>query len=286
MIEPSFWDQETEIRFFSEAMENAVSVEKLFYRLQKGYFAYIPKGEDSERQTLQSRNALIGRFTEAWSRDFFQPIANSLGLFAVNGVVCHELGLTQRSDADLAFCTTDETWQKTENIKLLFEIKMSIMNNYQFSDGDCHLIGDYNTHRGSPSIQRSDSMLKVIGKSINIRVSDAKAAKIPIIILANSPIAKSYSEKVDFLKKAGVVQGFVSVYPNPTSDDFLEMTKGMGFLTFSDYKELSDYIRRIVNSDMEFFSSMLSKEQLGQIVRLSAHEEDDIARAQRFLSLI
>jgi len=44
---------------------------------------------------------------------------------------------------------------------------------------------------------RSDSMLKGIGKSINIRVSSFKAATIPIIVMGNTPITNSYYPKVD-----------------------------------------------------------------------------------------
>ncbi len=170
----------------------------MFYKLTDGYFAYVPKGKGAEGQTLQSRNSLIGQYTEKWSKDFFQPIAKELGLFAVNSVVCPALGLSTQSDVDLAFCTTNETQQKAENIKLLFEIKMSIVNNYTFDNNQVIFTGDYKKHKGNPSILRSDSMLKAIGKSINIRVSGTESTKIPIIILSNSPITKNYVQKVDF----------------------------------------------------------------------------------------
>lgn len=200
-----FWDVETEKKFFTEAMRNFASPEQLFYNLSGGYFAYVPKGKGAEGQTLQSRNSLIGQFTEKWSKDFIQPIADKLGLFAVNGVVCPELGLTTQSDADLAFCRTKDTLQKAENIKLLFEIKMSIVNNYKFENNQVSFIGDYKSHKGNPSILRSDSMLKAIGKSINIRVSGSDSTKIPIVILGNSPITQSYSYKVDFLETDSIL---------------------------------------------------------------------------------
>ena len=281
----NFWNKDTERKFFIEAMKNFASPEQLFYKLTDGYFAYIPKGKSAEGQTLQSRNSLIGQYTEKWSKDFFQPIADELGLYAVNSVVCHELGLTTQSDADLAFCTTNETLQKAENIKLLFEIKMSIVNNYQLDNEQVNFVGDYKTHEGNPSILRSDSMLKAIGKSINIRVSGTESTKIPIIILGNSPITKNYSKKVDFLKKAGIIQSFISLYLNPTND-FIKNTEGKGFQTFSDCENLIDYITEVVNSDMNFFSSMLPKRKLGQIITVSAKEKDDVSKAEKFLSLI
>lgn len=80
----NLWNSEKELQFFNEALKNFASPEQLFYKLQSGYFAYIPKGVDAEGQTLQSRNSLIGQFTEKWCRSFFEPIAKELGLFAVN----------------------------------------------------------------------------------------------------------------------------------------------------------------------------------------------------------
>ncbi len=123
-----FWDKNIEQNFFLESMKHFASPEKLFYNLDGEYFAYIPKGRNAHGKALQSRNSLIGQYTEKWSKDFLNPIAEKLGLFAVNSVVCPELGLSNQSSADLAFCTTNETRQKAENIKLLFEIKMSIIN--------------------------------------------------------------------------------------------------------------------------------------------------------------
>jgi hypothetical protein len=281
----TFWNKDIEKRFFTEAMKNFASPEQLFYKLTDGYFAYVPKGKGAKGQTLQSRNSLIGQYTEKWSKDFLQPIAESLGLFAVNSVVCPELGLSTQSDADLAFCNTNETRQKAENIKLLFEIKMSIVNNYKYDNGQVNYIGDYKAHKGNPSILRSDSMLKAIGKSINIRVSGTESTKIPIIILGNSPITKNYSKKVDFLKRAGIIQSFISLYPNPTND-FILNTDGKGFQTFNEYQNLINYITEVVNSDMNFFSSMLPKRKLGQIITISAKEKDDVSKAEKFLSLI
>ncbi len=281
----NFWNKDIEKKFFTEAMKNFASPSQLFYKLTDGYFAYVPKGKSTEGQTLQSRNSLIGQYTEKWSKDFFQQIAESLGLFAVNSVVCPELGLTTQSDADLSFCTTNERLQKAENIKLFFEIKMSIVNNYKFENDQVNFVGDYKTHKGNPSILRSDSMLKAIGKSINIRVSGTESTKIPIIILGNSPITKNYSRKVDFLKKAGIIQSFISLYPNP-SNDFIKNTDGKGFQTFNEYQDLTNYITEVVNSDMNFFSSMLPNRKLGQIITVSAKEKDDVSKAEKFLSLI
>ncbi len=280
-----FWNRDIERKFFKEALKNFASPEQLFYNLKDGKFAYVPKGKSAEGQTLQSRNSLIGQFTEKWSKEFFSKIAEEMGLFAVNSVVCPELGLTSQSDADLAFCTTNEKYQNAKNIKLLFEIKMSIVNNYQYINSKIRYIGDYKSHKGNPSILRSDSMLKAIGKSINLRVSGTESATIPILVLSNSPITKSYQKKVDFLKKSGIIQGFISIYPNPT-DNCIVNTKEKGFQTFNDYSRLKDFVEELICSNLSFFSSMLPKKRLGQIISISAQEINDISIAEKFLTLL
>ena len=60
----TLWNNNTEIQFFTEALKSFATPEQLFYHLTDGYFAYIPKGLDAEGQTLQSRNSLIGQFTD------------------------------------------------------------------------------------------------------------------------------------------------------------------------------------------------------------------------------
>ncbi len=122
MPKSELWTNDTEIEFFKEALEHFASPEQLFYKLSGGYFAYIPKGTDAEGQTLQSRNALIGQFTENWARNLLSPLTMKFELYAVNGVVCEELGLTRQSSADIAFCTKDSVEQRAQDVKLLFEV--------------------------------------------------------------------------------------------------------------------------------------------------------------------
>ena len=284
----TLWNNSTEIQFFTEALKNFASPEQLFYKLQSGYFAYIPKGLDAEGQTLQSRNSLIGQFTEKWCKELFVPIAKELNLYAVNGVVCEELGLTCQSSADLALCTSDNAYQKPENIKLVFEIKMSVVSNYKFdkSTQAVEFVGDYKQHKGNPALLRSDSMLKAIGKSINIRVSGIASTKIPIIVLGNSPITESYSHKVDFLKTSGVIQGFLSLNPKPTNSDYIIDTEKKGFQTITNTNQLKAICKELVNNDMNYFSSMLSKNELGRIISIANQESDIIKKAEKFLILI
>jgi len=112
------WSIDAEKMFFTSYLKTVLP-DKLFYKLDDVYYAYIPKVLKSRNQTLQSRNSLIGFYTEKWCRDLFAPIARKMNLYAVNGVVCEELGLTKNSSADLAFCTNEKKYQKDEAIKLV-----------------------------------------------------------------------------------------------------------------------------------------------------------------------
>lgn len=281
------WSITNEIAFFRNAI-NLASIENLMVRINNQYFAFQPKNQEGKVNTPQSRNSFIGATTEKWCRDFLMDIARHNHLYAVNGVVCEEIGLTRQSAADLAFCTTPNTLQQPENIKLIFEIKMGIVNNYRYNEhADFEFCGDYTTHKGNPSLLRSDSMLKAIGKSINLRVDSSKAKRIPIIILGNSPITSSYVKKVDCLSKSGVIQKFISLYPNPTiNHDFIKQTPEKGFETFDNPQKIEEYISYILNTRMNYFSSMLSHKALGEIISKANLESTDELKGQRFIEML
>ena len=195
MIE--LWNKEVEKRFFAESVKFATP-EQLFYVTDKNrYLAYWPKGYDGKKSTLQSRNALIGNFTEKWTTDLIQEVVKDKGLFAVQGAICDEIALTNMSPADVVISRNKNINQQVEDILAIIEVKMSIVWNWELQGKSLSCIGDYKTHQGNPGLLRSDSMLKGIGKSINIRVSSFQAATIPIIVMGNTPITNSYYPKVD-----------------------------------------------------------------------------------------
>ena len=283
----SLWNRKEEIQFFRETLSSYASVSQLFYRLEDGYYAYVPKDREKQGVTLQSRNSLIGHYTENWCRKLLDPIARKLGLYAVNSVVCDEIGLPAKSAADVAFCTTPASIQDPENIHLIFEVKMSVVSNYKYTEPDnIEYVSDYKHHRGNPSLLRSDSMLKAIGKSLSIRVSSDLASTIPIIILGNSPISSLYLDKSDHLVKSGALQGIWSLNPFPASGDFIVRSPDAGFRTIENPKELERLCSTLVQQDLHYFSSMMTKEELGRIIRLSANEGDEIGAAERFLKYI
>ena len=284
------WDIKAEEDFFINALNNKfASPETLFYKIGKDFFAYIPKGKSSNGNTLQSRNSLIGKYTEVWVKDLINPIAEKLGLYAINEVICDEISLTSQSPADVALCTTNHKHQNPKNIKVIFEVKMSIVSNFSYDDISKKIIylGGYNCHRGVPSILRSDSMLKAIGKAVNIRVSSEKSNNIPIIVLGNTPITNSYLEKVDMLKQFGICQGFWSLNPSIANDEnIISKSKNQGFITLSNIQQLELLINKILKNNLVYFSGMYSKTKLGEIIAKANlfHTYED--KAEEFLKLL
>lgn len=282
----NLWNNNVEIEFFNESLKKFASKEKLFYNLNGEYFAYIPKDMAKQNLTLQSRNSLIGHFTETWAKNVLSPIAKKFNLFALNNVICEEIGLTKQSSADIAFCKTPDTNQKADNIKIIFEVKMSIISNYKIENNKIICIGDYKTHCGNPSLLRSDSMLKAIGKSINIRISSIKSSHIPIVVLGNSPITENYIKKVDMLKKTGVIQSFISLNPNPTETKHIKESPNLGFQTIYKENDLFDLLENLLSNEFNYFSAMLSKKELGNFIKIASKEKSNEEMASKFSELI
>jgi len=282
------WNKEVEKRFFSESVKFATP-EQLFYVTDKNrYLAYWPKGYDGKKSTLQSRNALIGNFTEKWTTDLIQEVVKDKGLFAVQGAICEEIALTNMSPADVVISRSKNINQQPGDILAIIEVKMSIVWNWELNNKSLSCIGDYKTHQGNPGLLRSDSMLKAIGKSINIRVSSFKTSKIPIVIMGNTPITNSYYSKVDHLKIAGIIQGFWSVNPKPLDSDgeSIKKTEKQGFYRFDSFDELEKSFENLLSEERNFFSSMKSKKELGKIIEIANREETYEKKAEVFLKLI
>ncbi len=282
------WSKDTEIQFFNEARKFA-SLEQLFYKTGDGRFvAYWPKDYRGSKTVLQARNALIGKFTEKWSRDFIEDGLNESGLYAIQGAICKEISLTNRSPADVVISRKNNLNLKPEEIVIIFEVKMSIVWNWELQNDRLFCLGNYRTHQGNPGLLRSDSMLKAIGKSINIRVSSNKASSIPIIILGNTPITDNYYEKVDQLKVAGIIQGFWSLNSNPIDDSRynIKQTSKKGFFRFDNYEDFKASLLNLITKEMHFFSSMKSKTEVGKLIEIANRESTYEGKAERFLKLL
>lgn len=282
------WNKEVERDFFVQSFKFATP-EQLFYVTDNsGYLAYWPKGYKGKKTTLQSRNALIGNFTEKWTTDLIQDVVKDKGLFAVQGAISEEIALSNMSPADVVISRSKNIIQKPEDILAIIEVKMSIVWNWELRNNLLSCIGDYRTHQGNPGLLRSDSMLKAIGKSINIRVSSYKTATIPIIVMGNTPITDSYYPKVDHLKVAGIIQGFWSINPQPLDDnrENIKKTERNGFHRFDDFEELKRSFNVLLAETRNYFSSMKSKNELGKIIETANRESTYEKKAEAFLKLI
>lgn len=282
------WTKDKEIEFFTEAQKFATPEQLFYVGDDSRYYAYWPKTYKGTKSTLQSRNTLIGNFTEKFSVDLLQNFAHSQNLYAVQGVICNEIGLTSQSPADVALCTSINREQTISKIKAIFEVKMSIVWNWELKGNQLICIGDYKSHKGTPGLLRSDSMLKAIGKSINIRVAGYSTAQIPIIVLGNTPISNSYIPKVDHLYKAGIIQGFWSINSCPLDNngENIKTTPKNGFIRMDSINELEDNFDKLFSEELEFFSSMKSKSELGKLIEIANRESTLERKAEKFLSLI
>lgn len=292
MTDNLLWTKEREIDFFTKSLEVS-SPEQLFYTTRDGkYYAYWPKKYKGPKTTLQSRNAFIGAYTEKWAQSLLKNVAKDLGAYAVRKVVCEELELTKGSPADVAICKKDSVFQEPEDIVALFEVKMSVVWNWELikenSKNKLNCLGDYKTHQGNPGLLRSDSMLKAIGKSISVRISSIESAKIPIIILGNTPIMKSYYTKVDNLRNYGIIQGFWSLNPAPLDNngENIKNTPGNGFVRFDSFSNFNNNLLELLEEERNFFAGMKTKKELGKVIEVANKEETYEKKAEKFLNLV
>lgn len=292
MADKKLWTKKQETDFFTKSLEVA-SPEQLFYTTKdKKYYSYWPKNYKGAKTTLQSRNAFIEAYTEKWTCELLKEVAKELNAYAVRNMVCEELELTKSSPADVAICKTDSVIQKPQDIIAIFEVKMSVVWNWELlknnSKFSIKCLGDFKTHQGNPGLLRSDSMLKAIGKSITVRISSLESAKIPIIVLGNTPVTKSYYSKIDNLRNYGIIQGFWSLNPTPLDNngENVKATKGKGFLRFDSYADFKDKLLALLNEEMMFFAGMKPKNELGKFIEIANKQETYEKKAEKFLNLM
>ncbi len=282
------WNKNQEKLFFTQS-RNFASVEQLFNQTDDGRFlAYWPKNYRGKKTTLQSRNSLIGKFSEKWVADIFRNIIGD-DFFVIQQAQIPAIGISYNSPADVVIATKNKKVLRPDDVKIIFEVKMSIVWNWQYDADRNELteIGDYRTHKGKPSFTRSDSILKAIGKCIDIRVSSLKASKIPLIVIGNAPLSNGFCRKADYLKNAGIIQGFWSLNPFPLNHgNTRKTTPNKGFIRFDDIGELNDNLTSLFNENLNFFSGMESPEELGKIIEIANNENTYHNKGLKFLQLI
>lgn len=283
------WSKNQEKLFFDKS-RNFASYQQLFYRTDDGmYVAYWPKSYTGIKSTLQARNSLIGNFTEKWVCDLFNHILEDDDLHVIQQAQIPSIGITRRSPADIVVADANKKILMPEEVKLICEVKMSIVWNWQYDTETSSVteIGDYRTHQGRPSFTRSDSILKAIGKGIDIRVSNFKASKIPIIVLGNAPLSNGFCKKADYLKTAGIIQGFWSLNPFPLNHgNTRKRSHKNAFIRMDNTDELSITLNKLFNQDLNFFSGMENPMKLGQLIEIANREKTYENKGLKFLNLL
>ena len=283
------WNKEQEILFFKYS-QNFASINQLFNETDDGRFlAYWPKSYKGKKTTLQSRNSLIGKFSEKWVVDVLNNLIDDKNLFAIQQAQIPAIGITSSSPADVVIASKNKKILRPEDVKIIFEVKMSLVWNWEYDINTDSLteIGDYRTHKGKPSFTRSDSILKAIGKCIDIRVSDWKASKIPLIVIGNAPLSNGFCKKADYLKNAGIIQGFWSLNPFPLNHgNTRKITPKKGFIRFDEINELKSNLDNIFNENLNFFSGMKNPAELGKIIEIANNEKYYEDKGLKFLKLI
>ena len=289
LIVMRLWSKNQEKLFFDKS-KNFASHQQLFYKTGDGrYVAYWPKGYSGRKSTLQARNSLIGNFTEKWVCDLMKHILQNEDLYVVQQAQIPSIGITHRSPADIVIAKANKKVLLPQEVKLIFEVKMSIVWNWEYDVDTSHVreIGDYRTHQGRPSFTRSDSILKAIGKGIDIRVSNFKASKIPLIVLGNAPLSNGFCKKADYLKTSGIIQGFWSLNPFPLNHgNTRKSTPKRGFYRFDNTSELKLHLNQLFNQDLNFFSGMESPKNIGRFIELANREETYENKGLKFLNLL
>lgn len=285
------WTKETEREFFRWALsERKCKPKDLFYKVGRKHLFYLPKDVKGSGEVKQGRNALVGEFTETWAEKFLKPIVEDMGLYVVRGAIVPELGLVGQKKADIALCRTSEKHQRLENIVALVEVKMSIVWNWEWKPAKKEIIciGDFRTHQGRPSVLRSDTVLKALGKAVEVRGRGFQGA---FFVLCNSPISSDYHEQVDGCKQLGVIQGFFSVNPSPVDkagDEQInpKRTKQNGFVRWDCVDEAEKVLRSMLAEQNYFFSGYLTLRALGCLIETACQETELTNKARRFLELL
>lgn len=283
------WSKNQEKLFFDKS-KNFATPEQLFYRTDDGRLVtYWPKGYSGVKSTLQARNSLIGNFTEKWVCDLLNYMLCDEDLYVIQQAQIPSIGITHKSPADIVIATADKKVLMADEVRLIFEVKMSLVWNWQYDDatGIVKEIGDYRTHQGRPSFTRSDSILKAIGKGIDIRVSNVRASKIPLIILGNAPLSNGFCKKADYLKTSGIIQGFWSLNPFPLNHgNTRKRSHKNGFVRMDNVDELNMSLNQLFKQDLNFFSGMENPEKLGRLIEIANRENTYENKGLKFLNLL
>jgi len=243
-------------------------------------------------RVAQDRNAPVSAFTEKFALQTIQEAVDKhyKGRFFVAGDVrCPELFLTGGSGADLAILRREKAKDlKPEDVAAVIEVKMSLIWNWK--PGTNKPCADYDQHGGRPSLSRTDSLLKAIGKGAVLRATPA-SSRIPYLVIGNCPPPKGYFDDLDAAVKSGLVQKFISITPNPLTDSASpevrnpKETPGKGFVRVDSTEELAELLKSVLETDWVYMAGMVGREPLGRLLKDLDRSGTDAEVAERFLEL-
>ena len=226
---------------------------------------------------FNQRNAVVADITERFALDLFsQAVSISPELsgkfFVKRNVVCSQLELRGATAADMAILNDDIKGPvPAKNIECIFEIKMSVIWNW--AEGDkSHPLADYDAHAGRPSIYRTDSILKAIGKAAITR-SCQGSERIPFIVVANTPPPPNYRDKVDGTVKAGLIQKWISLTPNPLIVEPARLStrrnpkRTTGFMRIDTVSELQELLTTTLTTDWQYIGAMVEAKKIGALIK-------------------
>jgi len=242
-------------------------------------------------KVAQSRNVPVSTFTEKYAREVMQAAIDKSykgSLFVVRGARCPELSLTGGSAADLAIVRRKlQSAFKAEDIVVVMEVKMSLVWNWK--PGEDKPSADFFQHNGRPSLSRTDSLLKAIGKGAIFR-STEKSRRIPYLVIGNCPPPQGYYAKLDGAVRSGLVQKFISLTPKPVLSGSPvrnpKQTRGGGFLRIDSMDELSDLLKQIIDGQGVYIGRMVDRKELGEKIKALDTDRPSEAVADRFIEAL
>jgi len=69
----ALWNNDTEIQFFTEALKNFASPEQIFYNLEGGYYAYVPKEQKQKDRHYKAEIHLSVNLQKSGVKHFLNP---------------------------------------------------------------------------------------------------------------------------------------------------------------------------------------------------------------------
>ena len=236
---------------------------------------------------FNQRNAIVADATERFALSLFGHAVDTSAelsgkFFVKRNVVSPQLEFQGATSADMAILNEDlDGPVPPENIECILEVKMSIIWNW--AEGDRKQpIADYDSHAGRPSIFRTDSILKAIGKAAITR-SCPGSERIPFIVVGNTPPPPNYRDKVDGTVRAGLIQKWLSLAPNPLAVEPGRSTarrnpkQTAGFLRIDRIPELQELLIRILTTEWKYVGAMVEARKIGELIKsldLSRAPED------------